>query len=266
MPASNGPGLELRVSGRRAAQGVARLHVPKMRALHAVTSLTSDFTMPARFRTTLLGLLAAPVMITACDASRLTYRCEGLNCASAPSRPQLPSGNGGRPGSDSAATPGSDGSVAVLTGDLKVLLDLTNAERIRVGRKPLVPNTLLMQAASLTNRQLISEGIWEHSMAGTPYPEPHDRIDATGYQWQMFGENLGKGPLIDPARMVAAWVASLEPPREHDRPGPYRDRIGDRHGSGWDGFHDGGVRAPLAIGRRPLARKREEINPNPGDN
>jgi uncharacterized protein YkwD len=161
--------------------------------------------MRARLRVSLLALLVLPALLTACDAGELTYPCGDQSCATG----GTPSG-GGSSGGGAGGSSGtqSNGSVATLSGDLKTVLDLTNTERAKVGRKPLVPNTQLMQAASLTNRQLISSGIWAHVMPGTPYPQPTDRIDATSYHWLKMGENIGRGMDATPDTMVQVWVNS----------------------------------------------------------
>ncbi|MFV9507917.1 MAG: CAP domain-containing protein, partial [Oscillochloridaceae bacterium umkhey_bin13] len=72
---------------------------------------------------------------------------------------------------------------------VRAVIDLTNQARQANGcTVPLTMNRLLNQAALGHSQDMAQRGYFSHfSPEGR---DPSDRVDATGYQWQMVGENI----------------------------------------------------------------------------
>ncbi len=87
------------------------------------------------------------------------------------------------------------------------VLDLTNAERGRVGLSPLRPNPRLVQAAQLHADHMVAVGRLDHVLSGSRYAEPTDRLAAAGYTWQAYAENIAMGQ-PSAASVVATWMRS----------------------------------------------------------
>ncbi|MEL6891980.1 MAG: CAP domain-containing protein [Actinomycetota bacterium] len=74
---------------------------------------------------------------------------------------------------------------------LQSVLDLTNAERARVGLAPLQHNALLTQAAQLHSEDQARRDTLTHY--GPNGESPGDRIAATGYRFRTWAENAAMG-------------------------------------------------------------------------
>lgn len=101
-------------------------------------------------------------------------------------------------------------SVAVSTPPTGVtlgVLDATNTERVRAGLPPLTTNDRLSFAAQLQADQCASLGRIDHVLPEARYPRPEDRIIASGYSWDQYGENLAQGQATA-AEAVQGWMNS----------------------------------------------------------
>jgi uncharacterized protein YkwD len=86
------------------------------------------------------------------------------------------------------------------------VLDLTNAERTKVGAAPLTLSAELTVAAQSYSEVLASGSCFEHTCG--PIPDFADRDAAAGYVgWTAIGENLAGG-FKTPEAAVAGWMAS----------------------------------------------------------
>jgi uncharacterized protein YkwD len=86
------------------------------------------------------------------------------------------------------------------------VLDLTNAERTKVGAAPLTLSVELTVAAQSYSAVLASSDCFEHTCG--PMPDFADRDTAAGYVgWTAIGENLAGG-YTTPEAVVAGWMAS----------------------------------------------------------
>jgi uncharacterized protein YkwD len=104
------------------------------------------------------------------------------------------------PAASSFAAPLDDTSYAIR------VLDLTNAERIKVGLPPLRLNAQLSQAAQSYSQVLATTGCFEHDCGDVP--DYGDRIKLAGYTgWSALGENIAAG-YQTPEAVVAGWMAS----------------------------------------------------------
>ena len=92
------------------------------------------------------------------------------------------------------------------------VIELTNTERSIHGREKLRANARLMRAAQVHAEQMARAGQQAHVLPNAAYPRAEDRLEAAGYNWQSFGENLALGQ-ASPAEAVRSWMHS----RSHRR-------------------------------------------------
>jgi uncharacterized protein YkwD len=86
-------------------------------------------------------------------------------------------------------------------------VDLANQIRSREGLPPLRANTRLMLAAQTQAEQSASLGKMAHVLPGARYPRPEDRLDASGYPWRAFAENIAMGQRTM-SDVIEAWMKS----------------------------------------------------------
>jgi len=87
------------------------------------------------------------------------------------------------------------------------MVSLTNAERSQAGLAPFAASPQLMLAAQIQAEQMVASGQMAHSLPGSKYPDPQDRLAAVGYQWSAYAENVAYGQST-PAVAVTAWMGS----------------------------------------------------------
>ncbi len=86
------------------------------------------------------------------------------------------------------------------------VLDLTNAERQKVGLAPLALNQELTDSAQTYSTVLASSGCFAHTCGAVP--DFTDRDAVAGYTgWSSIGENIAAG-YATPEAVVAGWMAS----------------------------------------------------------
>nr|WP_131748502.1 CAP domain-containing protein [Frankia sp. Cppng1_Ct_nod] len=82
---------------------------------------------------------------------------------------------------------------------------LTNAERAKVGARPLTPDACLTLAAQLHSEDMAANSYMDH--VGLDGRTMSDRATAAGYRYRMLGENVAAGQQ-SPAEVVAGWMNS----------------------------------------------------------
>jgi uncharacterized protein YkwD len=87
------------------------------------------------------------------------------------------------------------------------LVELANLQRDKAGLRPLRPNTQLMKAAQTQAEQGASVRRLAHVLPEARYPRPQDRLEASGYPWRAFAENIAYGQ-SDPTSATEAWMKS----------------------------------------------------------
>jgi uncharacterized protein YkwD len=87
------------------------------------------------------------------------------------------------------------------------VVDLTNVERIDHGRGPLRANLRLMRAAQMHAEQMARARRLSHDLPNATYPHTEDRLAATRYRWQMYGENVAFGQ-SNATEAVRSWMHS----------------------------------------------------------
>lgn len=85
------------------------------------------------------------------------------------------------------------------------VVELTNAERAKLGLPPLVVNSQLGTAAQTQSQNMALQDFFDHT--GRDGSTVATRVTATGYQWSTVGENIGAG-YSTPEETVAAWMNS----------------------------------------------------------
>lgn len=85
------------------------------------------------------------------------------------------------------------------------IVNLTNQERLRAGCAPLTVNVQLTQAAQGHSQDMALRDFFSHT--GSNGSSPADRINATGYRWSRWGENIAAG-YSTPAAAMNAWMNS----------------------------------------------------------
>jgi uncharacterized protein YkwD/uncharacterized membrane protein required for colicin V production len=76
-----------------------------------------------------------------------------------------------------------------------ILFDLVNRERVKVGLKPLKPDSALQAVARAHARDMLARGYFAHD---TPEGvDPFDRMEAAGIRYLTAGENLALAPTVE---------------------------------------------------------------------
>ena len=89
--------------------------------------------------------------------------------------------------------------------DQKMLIELTNKEREKLGFTPVTENEALDKAALAKAQNMFSENYWAHFAPSGK--TPWDFILGSGYKFTFAGENLAKN-FYDSDDVVSAWMAS----------------------------------------------------------
>ncbi|MER7755914.1 CAP domain-containing protein [Kitasatospora sp. NPDC097643] len=85
------------------------------------------------------------------------------------------------------------------------VVDLVNAERAKAGCGPVAAEPRLASAAQSHSDDMANRNYFDHA-SPEGYHADH-RIEATGYSWSTWGENIARGQK-DPAAVMDAWMNS----------------------------------------------------------
>ncbi|WP_051709015.1 CAP domain-containing protein [Streptomyces sp. NRRL S-350] len=89
--------------------------------------------------------------------------------------------------------------------DAQQVVDLVNAERAKAGCGPVAAEPRLASAAQSHSDDMADRNYFDHA-SPEGYHADH-RIEATGYRWSTWGENIARGQK-DPAAVMDAWMNS----------------------------------------------------------
>lgn len=89
--------------------------------------------------------------------------------------------------------------------ELRILLELTNAERKKAGVAELSMNLQLQKAAGEHTRNMARKGMLAHELDGKG---PSERIRDQGYAFQALAENCAEGQKT-PADVIRSWMNSM---------------------------------------------------------
>ncbi|MFJ5924939.1 sigma-70 family RNA polymerase sigma factor [Kitasatospora sp. NPDC092948] len=128
--------------------------------------------------------------------------------ASASASPSAkPSASGNAPAPSSTVAGRSASTVAARRGgDLgQQVLDLVNTQRAQAGCSALRANDQLATAAQEQSDDMAARSFFDHTNPDGEGPE--QRIDAAGYEWSGWGENIARGQK-DAAAVMNSWMNS----------------------------------------------------------
>ncbi|MFE3499290.1 CAP domain-containing protein [Kitasatospora sp. NPDC059146] len=101
-----------------------------------------------------------------------------------------------------AAAPAGGGSSPAFA---QQVVDLVNAERAKAGCGPVAAEPRLASAAQSHSDDMANRNYFDHA-SPEGYHADH-RIEAVGYRWSTWGENIARGQ-SDPAAVMESWMNS----------------------------------------------------------
>ena len=105
----------------------------------------------------------------------------------------------------SSARPSPTASVDTSGTFQQQVLDLVNIQRSQHGCGPLTANPKLQAAAQGQSDDMAARHFFDHTNPDGAGPQ--QRIDAVGYQWSTWGENIAQGQST-PASVMDSWMNS----------------------------------------------------------
>ncbi|WP_308130073.1 CAP domain-containing protein [Kitasatospora aureofaciens] len=144
---------------------------------------------------------------TATASATVTATAKPTPTATATAKPtptaaQHTGGSTTAPTITSAPTPVGGGAAP---SDAQQVVDLVNAERAKAGCAPVTAEPRLAGAAQSHSDDMADRNYFDHA-SPEGYHADH-RIEATGYRWSTWGENIARGQK-DPAAVMDAWMNS----------------------------------------------------------
>ncbi|MER5635442.1 sigma-70 family RNA polymerase sigma factor [Kitasatospora sp. NPDC002227] len=121
----------------------------------------------------------------------------------APSPTPTPSASPSRTAKPSPAAPSA--RAATPAGAVQQVIDLVNAQRAKAGCGPVKSNAQLQKAAQGHSDDMAARNFFDHTNPDGQGPQA--RIDATGYRWSTWGENIAMGQ-ADPPSVMDSWMNS----------------------------------------------------------
>ncbi|WP_256107262.1 CAP domain-containing protein [Streptomyces sp. ODS05-4] len=119
--------------------------------------------------------------------------------------PAAPAGRTGAGSTAAPAPPAAPRAAGTADAYAQRVAALVNTERRKAGCAALRTDTRLRAAARAHAKDMADRDYYAHD---SPEGEDAgDRLDAAGYRWRTWGENIHRGPR-DPARAVRDWMAS----------------------------------------------------------
>ncbi|MEU9040770.1 MULTISPECIES: CAP domain-containing protein [unclassified Kitasatospora] len=104
-----------------------------------------------------------------------------------------------------ATAPAAPVGGGAAPSDAQAVVDLVNAERAKAGCGPVTSDPRLATAAQSHSDDMADRNYFDHA-SPEGYHADH-RIEATGYRWSTWGENIARGQK-DPAAVMDAWMNS----------------------------------------------------------
>lgn len=112
---------------------------------------------------------------------------------------------GAAPAQRSATGPATPVGGGAAPSDAQAVVDLVNVERAKAGCGPVTADPKLATAAQSHSDDMANRNYFDHA-SPEGYHADH-RIEATGYRWSTWGENIARGQK-DPAAVMDAWMNS----------------------------------------------------------
>ncbi|MEV6224335.1 CAP domain-containing protein [Nocardia fluminea] len=139
-------------------------------------------------------------------AAGITCALVALGPASVAFAGPFPTGSAGSDGGgESEQTPQPGTSTASVDSMRGQVLELVNRERVGAGCKPVQSDGTLQTAAQRHSDDMAARGFFDHvNPSGVG---PGGRIEAAGYRWSTYGENIARGQ-ESAAAVMAGWMKS----------------------------------------------------------
>ncbi|MFF1909335.1 CAP domain-containing protein [Kitasatospora sp. NPDC058218] len=119
--------------------------------------------------------------------------------------PKASTGAAASPGRTTAAPASGTAAGGTAAQYAQQVVDLVNAQRAQHGCGPLTADPRLAAAAQGHSEDMAARNYFDHA---SPEGRHADyRIEATGYRWSSWGENIARGQK-DPAAVMDAWMNS----------------------------------------------------------
>ncbi|WP_033217174.1 sigma-70 family RNA polymerase sigma factor [Kitasatospora phosalacinea] len=118
--------------------------------------------------------------------------------ASAPAAPAVPS-------APSSSAPAASAAAKRSADQAQQVLELVNAERAKAGCGPVTADAKLATAALRHSEDMAARNFFDHTNPDGAGPQ--QRIDAVGYAWSGWGENIARGQK-DAAAVMDSWMNS----------------------------------------------------------
>ncbi|MEU6770929.1 CAP domain-containing protein [Streptomyces sp. NPDC046759] len=137
---------------------------------------------------------------TASPTHRATAHPSPHRTTAAPSTPKATA-----TASKAPAAPSTPKPAATASGLTARVVQLVNAERAKVGCRPLTVDAELTKAAQAHSADMAAHRNMSHT--GSDGSSPADRITRAGYAWSAYGENVAYG-FATPDQVMTAWMNS----------------------------------------------------------
>ncbi|WP_441247922.1 sigma-70 family RNA polymerase sigma factor [Kitasatospora sp. McL0602] len=149
---------------------------------------------------------AAPVSAPSTPAGSVSPSpSASLSASPSPSPKVTPSASPSRSPRPTVSSAAPRPATAAATGEVQQVIDLVNTERSKAGCAPVKSNALLQKAAQGHSDDMAARNFFDHTNPDGQGPQA--RIDATGYRWSTWGENIAQGQ-GDPAAVMDSWMNS----------------------------------------------------------
>ncbi|RKE17678.1 RNA polymerase sigma factor (sigma-70 family) [Streptomyces sp. TLI_171] len=126
--------------------------------------------------------------------------------APAPSPTPSPTPSPAAPAPNTTPASPASASASKRSADLgQQVLDLVNSQRSQAGCGPVRANAQLATAAQRHSDDMAARGFFDHTNPDGAGPQ--QRIDAAGYKWSGWGENIARGQK-DAAAVMDSWMNS----------------------------------------------------------
>ncbi|MEU6239127.1 CAP domain-containing protein, partial [Kitasatospora sp. NPDC047058] len=154
---------------------------------------------------------ATPAPTTAAPTTAATTPAASPSSAAASAKPSSAATSSAKASTSTApaARTGAPAPATAASGTAaqyaQQVVDLVNAERGKAGCGPLTADSKLAAAAQGHSEDMANRNYFDHA-SPEGYHADH-RIEAVGYRWSSWGENIARGQK-DPAAVMDAWMNS----------------------------------------------------------
>ncbi|MFI9272877.1 sigma-70 family RNA polymerase sigma factor [Kitasatospora sp. NPDC052896] len=154
---------------------------------------------------TAVGTPSATASPSASPATTTAAPPSAAPSTTAPAVPSATAATSATPAPRAAQNPANAANANTIATFAQQVLDLVNTQRAQNGCGPLSIDPQLQQAAQGQSVDMAVRHFFDHTNPDGAGPQ--QRIDATGYHWSLWGENIAQGQ-TDPAAVMGSWMNS----------------------------------------------------------